>query len=113
MKYAADLRQSAREALQGKWPLAILVGLVAALLGGAASDGPEFKINYSGGELDANLQTIYSYRTVQGHDGRKPLAAVLSAIQLHRVEHSLRADAGPWQPCSAPLHGGRRGGILP
>ena len=65
MKYAADFRQSAREALQGKWPLAILVGLVAALLGGATSDGPEFKINYSGGELDANLQyagqTIYSW----------------------------------------------------
>lgn len=28
MKYAADFRQEARAALQGKWPLAILVGLV-------------------------------------------------------------------------------------
>ena len=35
MKYAADFRQEARAALQGKWPLAILVGLVAAILGGA------------------------------------------------------------------------------
>ena len=65
MKLAADFRQEAREALQGKWPLAILVGLVAAILGGATSDGPEFKINFSGGELDANLQyagqTIYSW----------------------------------------------------
>ena len=26
MKYAADFRQEARAALQGKWPLAILVG---------------------------------------------------------------------------------------
>lgn len=33
MKYAADFRQEARAALQGKWPLAILVGLVAAILG--------------------------------------------------------------------------------
>ena len=65
MKCAADFRQEARAALQGKWPLAILVGLVAAILGGATSGGPEFKINYSGGELDANLQyagqTIYSW----------------------------------------------------
>ena len=65
MKLAADFRQEARDALQGKWLLAILVGLVAAILGGATSDGPEFKINLSGGELDANLQyagqTIYSW----------------------------------------------------
>ena len=46
MKYAADFRQEARAALQGKWPLAILVGLVAAILGGATSGGPEFKINF-------------------------------------------------------------------
>ena len=39
MKYAADFRQEARAALQGKWPLAILVGLVAAILGGATSEG--------------------------------------------------------------------------
>lgn len=45
MKYAADFRQEARAALQGNWLLAILVGLVAALLGGATSGGPEFKIN--------------------------------------------------------------------
>lgn len=56
MKYAADFRQEARAALQGKWPLAILVGLVAAILGGATSGGPEFKINFTGGSLNANIQ---------------------------------------------------------
>ena len=65
MKYAADFRQEARAALQGKWLLAILVGLVAALLGGLDSDGLEFKINFTGGELSANLQyagqTVYSW----------------------------------------------------
>ena len=54
MKYAADFRQEARAALQGNWLLAILVGLVAALLGGATSGGPEFKINFTGGSLNAN-----------------------------------------------------------
>ena len=65
MKYAADFRQEARAALQGKWPLAILVGLVAAILGGATSGGPGFKINFTGGSLNANIQyagqTIYSW----------------------------------------------------
>ena len=65
MKYAADFRQEARAALQGKWLLAILVGLVAAILGGATSGGPEFKINFTGGSLNANVQyagqTIYSW----------------------------------------------------
>lgn len=55
MKYAADFRQEARAALQGKWPLAILVGLVAVILGGATSGGPEFKINFTGGSLNANI----------------------------------------------------------
>ena len=71
MKYAADFRQEARAALQGKWPLAILVGLVAMLLGGATSGGPEFKINFTSGSLNANIQyagqTIYS-----GGDGITP-----------------------------------------
>ena len=39
MKYAADFRQIAREALSGKWMIAVLVGLVASLLGGAGADG--------------------------------------------------------------------------
>ena len=45
--------------------MAILVGLVAAILGGATSGGPEFKINFTGGSLNANIQyagqTIYSW----------------------------------------------------
>ena len=85
MKYAADFRQEARAALQGKWPLAILVGLVAAILGGATSNGPEFKINFSGGELDANLQyagqTIYSWG-----DGITPgLRAVLVGGAIYLI----------------------------
>jgi len=35
MRLAADFRQEAREALRGKWPMAILIGLVAMLLGGS------------------------------------------------------------------------------
>ena len=34
MKCASDFRQAAREALRGKWGIAILVGLLAVILGG-------------------------------------------------------------------------------
>lgn len=64
MKYAADFRQIARDALSGKWTIAVLVGLVAMLLGGADSGGPELKLNIDGSGAHANFefagQTIYS-----------------------------------------------------
>lgn len=56
MKYAADFRREAREALRGKWVLAILVGVVAMLLGGTLSNGPQVNFSYSGGNLSTNLQ---------------------------------------------------------
>ena len=45
MKLAADFRAQARQALRGKWPMAVLAGLLATLLGGATQNGPEIKFN--------------------------------------------------------------------
>lgn len=45
MKYASDFRSIARDALRGKWVIAVVVGLIAALLGGAGQEGPEVKLN--------------------------------------------------------------------
>lgn len=63
MKYASDFRAIARDALRGKWVIAVIVGLVAALLG-AGSDGPRVKLNISdhGANLNVGVagQTIYS-----------------------------------------------------
>lgn len=53
MKYAADFRELARDALRGKWGIAVIVGLVAVLLGGAGNEGPEINLNIEGG--NANL----------------------------------------------------------
>lgn len=44
MKLAKDFRQMARDVLYGKWKLAVLVCLVAVLLGGAGVDGPTIKL---------------------------------------------------------------------
>ena len=64
MKYTADFRQNARDALRGKWTIAVLVGLVATLLGGAGSGGPEVKLNIDGSGAHASFefagQTIFS-----------------------------------------------------
>ena len=64
MKYAADFRRISREALTGKWMIAVLVGLVATLLGGGGSGGPEVKLNIDGSGANASFefagQTIFS-----------------------------------------------------
>jgi len=46
MKFAKDFRGIAREALKGKWWLALIVGLVASLLGGISSGGPEVRFTF-------------------------------------------------------------------
>lgn len=38
MKLAADFRAQARQALRGKWPMAVLAGLLATLLGGGDAE---------------------------------------------------------------------------
>lgn len=39
MKYAADFRAEARDALRGRWPVAILTGFVASLIGAGIATG--------------------------------------------------------------------------
>ena len=64
MKYAADFRSLARNALSGRWTMAVIAGLIASLLGAIASNGPELKLDIS--DSGANVvfqfagQTIYS-----------------------------------------------------
>lgn len=234
MKLAADFRQAAREALRGKWPIAILIGLVAVLLGGAGSGGPEVKFNYDvssgvsttfgyGGQTiystgygldpkwsgllvggvvylivialvlaaayfilgsivgvgyakynlglvdrtEPGFEALFAYlpnwktttltrlwkglyillgtillvipglimgytyamtvhfgrapghgagrgdEGLEGDDGGQPLAAVLPAIQFHRLDAPQLADVRPWQPCAAPLSGGGIRRVLP
>ena len=62
MKYAADFRRIAREALSGKWGIAVLVGLIASLLGAAASNTPELNLNFS--DNGANLGVQYAGQTI-------------------------------------------------
>ena len=47
MMYAYDFRKIARDVLRGKWGIAVIAGLIATLLGGAASIGPELELKIS------------------------------------------------------------------
>ena len=83
MKYAADFRRIAREALSGKWMIAVLVGLVATLLGGAGSGGPELKLNIDASGAHANFQfagqTIFS----TGGGLNSDIGAFLDLFSVH------------------------------
>ncbi|MBQ8768204.1 MAG: DUF975 family protein [Oscillospiraceae bacterium] len=48
MKYAADFRSIARNALSGRWGTAVITGVVASILGAIASNGPEINLNFDG-----------------------------------------------------------------
>lgn len=63
MQYAADFRSTARDALSGKWGTAVVAGLIAALLGGTTSSGPEFKLNIdnAGSNIEFGGMPIYNF----------------------------------------------------
>ena len=67
MKYAADFRRIARDALRGKWTMAVIVGVVAAMLGGAGSGGLEVKLNVD--RLGAHASLELAGRTVFSTSG--------------------------------------------
>ena len=64
MRLAADFRSIAREVLNGKWKIAVLIGIVATLLGAVEDMGPEVKVNIDASSAVANFefagQTIFS-----------------------------------------------------
>ena len=53
---SSQLRATARQALSGKWGLAVITGLIAVLLNGASSSGAEFDLNYQNGSTRATVQ---------------------------------------------------------
>lgn len=56
MKYAEDFRRIARNALKGKWTIAVVAGLLAALLGGEALGGPQINFKLNDGNFYIGLE---------------------------------------------------------
>ena len=61
---AKDFRRKAKESLKGNWLTAVLVGVVASLLGAVGDMGPKVNFEYNGSVPCVNFaiagQTIYS-----------------------------------------------------
>lgn len=68
MKYASDFRSIARNALRGRWGIAVIAGLIASLLGAVAYNGPE--VNFNFGENGASMNLMFAdqqiYSTSEG-----------------------------------------------
>ena len=72
MRVAEEFRSIAREVLKGKWKIAVLVGLVAALLGGVGGSGLEVEYHMDESTSNVNFsiggQTIFSTGGEMGVD---------------------------------------------
>jgi uncharacterized membrane protein len=74
MKFAADFRQTARNALKNRWGIAILAGFIAALLGGT---------NTSGGSINLNFITTSSESSGSGTPlNEEQLALILGVLSF-------------------------------
>lgn len=67
MKYASDFRAIARDALKGRWGIAVIAGLLASLLGGTASNAPEVTLNFS--ENGASVDLMFGNQQVYSSTG--------------------------------------------
>ena len=92
MKYAADFRQDARFAHENRWSMAVLMGLVAAILGGAGSNGPEIKLNIDTSGVSANFQ-IAGQNVVSWGSGDPALRAFLGESTLYIMVIALALAA--------------------
>lgn len=57
MKYAQDFRRDARDALKGRWGIAVVAGLIASLLGAVTESTSEVNLNI-GGETTIDIPAI-------------------------------------------------------
>lgn len=84
MKVAADFRYIAREALRGKWLIAVVAGLAAYLLGGLGADEPKVKFNI---DLSSGAHVSFEYagQTILSSNGgmNEHLGAFLGGVSAY------------------------------
>lgn len=82
MKSASDFRAIARDALRGLWAMAVIVGLLAGLMGGTTAT-PSIEFNFDSGITSVEIagQTIGSFGRHHGetHAIRGPFAGIAAA----------------------------------
>ena len=66
MKYAEDFRTLARNALSGKWTMAVIAGMIASLLGGVSSGGLEINLDFTNPGTHGGLNIFDHHIFVNG-----------------------------------------------
>lgn len=92
MKRAADFRKNARIALQGNWPVAVLTGFVASLIGAniaASSDGSSSNTDDSSNTLIQDFQTTELWMYLQAF-----LIIALIVILIWSITTMIISGAG-------------------
>ncbi len=64
--FSSDFRKIARDALRGKWGVAVLAGFLASVLGALQDRGPELNFTFENGELSTQLE--FAGQTVSSAD---------------------------------------------
>lgn len=97
MKLAADFKNLAKEALSGKWKMAVLVGFIATILGVTEKGlAPQISLHFQENNFGATIeiagQTIYSFNNgvvsnvLLGGIMSLGIAALIMAIILFAIE---------------------------
>ncbi|MBR2927725.1 MAG: DUF975 family protein [Oscillospiraceae bacterium] len=83
MKYASDFRAIARDALRGVWTMAVIVGILASMMGGSTSaPSVEFNLDNGVGSVEVAGHTITSFGNHHNethHGGRGFFAGIAAA----------------------------------
>ncbi len=79
MKCAADFRCIAKNALSGRWWLAIVAGLIASLLGAGASGSQGIKLDINDSDFNINLNLTGQQASSSGGVLNEQLAGFLAA----------------------------------
>lgn len=94
MKSASDFRAIARDALRGVWTMAVIVGILASLMGGTTNTAPSVKFNFDSGIASVEVagQTIGSFggHHSEAHGGRDFFPGIAAAgIALYALIAAL------------------------
>ena len=89
MKCAADFRELARNALRGKWGIAVIVGLVAVLLGGASNEGPEINLNIDGSSANLNFEIAGQTISLSGEGLNFDIGGILAGSAIYIILAAL------------------------
>jgi len=87
MKCAAEFRRIARDSLRGKWAIAVIVGVVAMMLGGVGTGGPEISLDIH--DSGAVIELEYAGQTIASTAGNSSLRALFAAGAVYVILATL------------------------